>query len=75
MVVGITAPFWTKSSAMGKAVTVALCWPLEADRGFDMGEAEEEPGPAGSAAARARKTQWVFRLRSAELGLARLASA
>ena len=74
--VGSTAPFWTSSSAIGKAVTLGAVWgfiDIEVARTLRDGEAPA--GAAGSAAARARKMQWVFRERSAALGFARRARA
>lgn len=62
---GISAPFWTSSSAMGKGIALALD---RADRLVGV-----DPGEAGSAAARARNTAWVLRERSGTFTLARRA--
>lgn len=73
-VVGMMAPFCTRSSAMGKEV-VGLCWP-DTDRECVAANGAEEAGfAAGSAAARARKTECVLRDRSAALAFAWFAKA
>ena len=83
---GISAPFCTSSSAIGKAITFGALGPAlvlglvdagvkERGRGDVAVEEEALVGDAGSVAARARKTEWVFRERSVALGLARRARA
>lgn len=64
---GISAPFCTSSSAIGKGMGLGGgC--LAVLIGENPGDVE--PGMAGSAAARARKTACVFRDRSVALTLA-----
>lgn len=74
-VVGRIPPFCTRSSAIGKAVTLCGVCLLDIDVERTLREGAAPAGAAGSAAARARKMQWVFRDLSAALGLALRASA
>ena len=71
-VVGIEAPFCVSNSAIGKA---AIFGAARGDEEIGKALLVVEAGEAGSAAARARKTVWVFRDRSVALGLARRARA
>lgn len=66
---GISAPFWTRSSAIGNGMILTEVAVL----GLGGRVEELDPGDAGSAAARARKTACVLRERSVTFTLARSA--